>query len=292
MIYLLYGSNTTASRGMLERFAVRFRREAGPAWEMIDCTDEAGGERLTLIGSGSLFDSKDFYIIQHASMLDVDMRDALKSHLVRWTEDDSVIVFWEEGVPIKNKIFNDIEKYANKKEEFTDFTRQNFSAYIDGQAKEVGTTVDVATKESLWLLYTNAPERFSRELEKALLGGGVLEGDTSAPTKNDLFLLGDLWGSGERARAALLFERCVRSGVKLEDIMRPFMWHIKNLVRVASGNTGDMKPFVLGKARAQTHNFSRGQIEEAYLQLLEMSDMRKKETLETRFLQFLLTPTR
>ncbi|MSR76091.1 MAG: hypothetical protein EXS68_00690 [Candidatus Ryanbacteria bacterium] len=292
MIYLLYGSNTTASRQMLERFAVRFRREAGPAWEMIDCDDEARGERLSQIGSGSLFGSKDFYIIKRASDLDADMRDALKSHLERWAQDDSVVVFWEEGTPTKNKIFSDIEKYANKKEEFTDFTRQKFSAYIDAAAKEVDATVSPPTKESLWFLYTNTPERFARELEKVLLGGESHQHEAPAPTNNDLFSLGDLWGSGERVRAALLFERFMSAGFKPDDVLRPFLWHIKNLARVASGNTAGVKPFVLGKAKTQMRNFSRGQIEGAYLDLIEMSDMRKKETLETRFLQFLLTPTR
>ncbi|MEK7649785.1 MAG: hypothetical protein AAB367_02420 [Patescibacteria group bacterium] len=289
MIYLLYGSNTTASREMLERFAVRFRREAGPAWEMIDCTDEAGGARLLAIGSGSLFGSKDFYIIKYASELDADMREALKMHLERWAQDDSVVVFWEEGVPIKNKIFSDIEKYANKKEEFGDFTRQKFSAYIDTRAKEFDVLVAAPQKELLWSIYNNTPDRFSRELEKVLLGGESSEAQTSGPADRDLFSLGDLWGSGERARAALLFERFVRAGYSADDILRPFMWHIKNLARVASGNTAGVKPFVLGKAKQQMRNFSRDQIEEAYLQLLEMSDMRKKETLETRFLYFLLT---
>ncbi len=292
MIYLLYGQNTTVSRQMLERFTARFGREAGPAWEIIDCGDEMGNTRLGLIGSGSLFGSKDFYIIKNASMLDTDMRDVFRSHLARWAEDGSVIVCWEDGVPIKNKIFGDIEKYAHKKEEFVRFTRQKFSAYIDAQAKEVGTTIYPESKEILWLLYDNTPERFARELEKVLLGGESCQHGVPAPTNNDLFSLGDLWGSGERVRAALLFERFMRAGFKADDVVRPFLWHIKNLARVASGKIGDMKPFVVQKARAQARNFSRGQIEEAYLDVLEMGDMRNKETLETRFLCFLLVGVR
>jgi|GEM_PF-3087167 len=288
MIYLLYGSNTTASREMLGRFVSRFQKEAGPGWEVIDCSDD-GAARLAHIGSGSLFASKDFYIIKHASELEADMREVLKAHLERWAGDDSVIVFWEEGAPAKNKIFTDIEKYANKKEEFTDFTRQKFSAYVDTRAKDIGTKISDAQKEALWASYNNAPQHFARELERMLLGGETKENGVPAPSDKDVFLLGDLWGSGERVRAALLFERFIAAGYDAGDVVRPFLWHIKNLARAGSGKTGDMKPFVMQKARAQMRNFSRDQIEEAYIALLEMSDMTKKETLETRFLSFLLT---
>ncbi len=290
MIYLLHGSNTILSREMLDRFISRFMREAGHGWEIVDCADGGFDEYIVRVGSPSLFGPKDFYIIKRASMIDVDARNALKAHLVRWSSDDSVIVFWEECTPVKNKVFSDIEKYANKKEEFTNFTRQKFSAYIDAHAKKIGVSVDASAKESLWLSYINTPDRFLGELESVLLGGAVTQSVVSAPSNNDLFLLGDLWGSGDGTRAALLFERCMRAGFKPDDVLRTFMWHIKNLARVASGNTASIKPFVLGKARTQMRNFSRGQIEEAYLKLLEMSDMRKKETLETRFLYFLLTP--
>jgi DNA polymerase III delta subunit len=293
MIYLLYGSNIAASRQMLERFILRFKREAGPSWEMIDGADDGAASHIAQIGSGSLFAKKDFYIIKRASALDIDMRDALKSHLERWAKDDSVIVFWEEGIPVKNKIFTDIEKCANKKEEFSDFTRQKFSAFVDARAKDAGASVGTDAKESLWLAYNKQPQHFARELERVLLGGEIERAHgTDAPSDKDIFMLGDLWGSGERVRAALLFERFVRAGYDASDVLRPFLWHIKNLARVASGKMGDMKPFVVQKARTQMRNFSRGQIEAAYLQLLEMSDMTKKETLETRFLQFLLTPIR
>lgn len=118
MIYLLYGDDIRRARGTLAKFQERFRREVSDEWRFIDFEDDLLAPEFERIVAGDhLFAKKDYCIIQHASRAPEEFHDAIKKKVEQWKKDDSVIVFYEREVPLKNAIFEYIKKIA-KSEEF------------------------------------------------------------------------------------------------------------------------------------------------------------------------------
>jgi hypothetical protein len=105
----------------------------------------------------------------------------------------------------------------------------------------------------------------------------------------DLFLLGDLWGRRERKRLIWQYDTMIHAGFSADDILRTFLWHVKNLFQARVGKTAEMKPYVAQKAAQQARNFTAEQLEKGYQELVFMSDFRAKERLELKLLHFFLT---
>ena len=135
MIYLLYGEDVPRALNTLGRFRSRFRREVPSMWRQIDCEEEGEHSKIYFeLGGQSLFGLKDFLIIKHASAAPEDTHDFFKKLVDRWTDDDSIVVFFERETPVKNKIFDLIFKNKNtKSEEFKKKGVQNASRILDNR---------------------------------------------------------------------------------------------------------------------------------------------------------------
>ncbi|MEK7576292.1 MAG: hypothetical protein AAB482_01220 [Patescibacteria group bacterium] len=118
MIYLLYGDDVTRALATLGRFRARFRREVPSVWRQFDCEEVSDQEQFyNELGAPSLFGSKDFLIIKHASIAPEDAHEIFESLIHQWANDDSVVIFFERGVPTKNKIFDLLLKNKKTKSE-------------------------------------------------------------------------------------------------------------------------------------------------------------------------------
>jgi DNA polymerase III delta subunit len=289
MILLLFGENSYTLRLALEKFLERFRSEAAPGWKLFNCDEEEGGELFTSdLGARSLFSVKDFYIVRYPSKLPDSTRALLKPSLKRWSEDDSVVVFFDGVVPKSNKIFADIKAHASKSDEHMRLSGNKLSNYIHEELEKNKVSVGHSEKVNLSYWYEKDIERFYSELEKVLLGG-VAARCEGGLEDNELFLLGDAWGKRQKASALILYQRLIESGFEPVRILRTLMWHVKNLNYAIRGKSGDMKPYVAGKAKEQARNFDKDELSEHYEVLLRMSDPRGSEYLDTKLLRFLLS---
>jgi DNA polymerase III delta subunit len=118
MIYLLYGEHVLAALAKVKVFEKRFRREVTHEWQLINFEEEGIDERFPATVGASLFAKKDYYIIKHASEASEESRELLLDLIKRWENDDSVVVFFERGVPLQNALFEKIKK-ASKHEELS-----------------------------------------------------------------------------------------------------------------------------------------------------------------------------
>ena len=288
MMYLFYGENRNRVRETLGRFIERLRRDVPSSWHMIECAEENAASVLAgTLGAGSLFSKKDFFVIKSASGAGEEVAELLEPHIARWAKDDSVVVFAEMGVPIKNKLFENIKKHA-KSEEFLYPSASKASRVIDESAKKSGVAIPSAAKKTLLDIAASSPERFLSELEKVMLGGVSAEVGEHI-RENEVFVLGDLWGTRAKRSALMQYHQFLEAGFEPDAVLRALVWHVKNLCLAAHGRTNDMKPFVAQKARQQARNFSPDALDNALFALVKMSDMRAREFIETRLLHFLLT---
>ncbi|MDA1334812.1 MAG: hypothetical protein O2794_02235 [bacterium] len=288
MIYLLFGEDRQASSRNLQKFIDRFESEVPFAWHQIRCDNENGFDTLLeSIGGDTLFGKKSYLIIKNLSKADSGAEEILKDFIKGWEGDDSIIVFYEEGIPKKGKLFDAIKKRAKQVQEFNYISIVKLRDYIESEAVRTKTKISAEVKEHLTRLYQDSPEKFTGEFEKILLGGEANRIVTNMQDK-ELFLLGDYWGRGEREKAFFHFEKLMMAGFKPDGVLRTLLWHVRNICSAEVGNIKGMSSFVLSKASNQARNFSHEELERAQEALVMWSDPRKKEDLETGLLYFLL----
>ncbi len=289
MIYLLYGEDTTRSRAVLQKFILRFEREAKTAWRRVNCEDDDAEERIAMeIGSHSLFADKDYCVFEYASALSEKAARVFEEMLSLWAVDQSVVVCFERGVP-KGKLFSKILTAATKKDEFHFPDARALRSILKKEFDASGRVLTDDIAASLALVLAQSPERFYTEMEKALLGGEVFMKD-AVLADQELFALGDAWGKRERLKSVAIFEKLVAGGLEPDSILRTFLWHVRNLALATHKKAQEISsPFVARKAAAQAQNFSQLDIDGAYFTLMSISDPRGKDFLETRLLHFLLT---
>lgn len=284
MIYFLFGQDARASRKVFDKFIARFSKEVPHAWTFIDFEKEEDQESVLDKLSPSLFAKKIYAVIKDASRLEDEA--ALLEIARPWAEDDSVVVFYESGPLPKGKLFTFLQKHA-KTEEFSYKSSEEIKRFVAGEIKKSEAHIEAIEKRRLENLYQENPDLFYQEFEKILLGG-TLNSPKNRIEDRELFNLGDAWGMRDSRRALSLYERLIQAGFEPDAILRTLMWHVKNVCLAGRGYTKDMKPFVARKAESQAKRFSPEELERAYIELLNASDFRKKENLETRLLSFLL----
>jgi len=291
MIYLIYGDDTKRSRALLHDFENRFRKETPSAWHRIDAREENVDEMITqTVGARSLFTEKTYLLFLHATKLSDTSKAILGVQLKEWTRDGSVILFYEEGAPTSDSLFKKLIKLASKKQEFGALSSALLSRWVDEELKKQGATLPVATKHFLVEQYGNDLWRLTLELEKATLGYIAGAHEEKLPER-DLFAVGDLWGSRERERAFLKYQRMLESGFGADQVFRTLLWHVKTMLLVARKETKGIHPFVAGKAARQLKNFTGDALARAYeaLLMLDVKEKWGKGSIEFGLYHFFLT---
>ncbi|MEK7643117.1 MAG: hypothetical protein AAB372_01585 [Patescibacteria group bacterium] len=292
MIYLLYGEETKRSLGMLRDFERRFQAEVPVGgWQRFDFKDEMDQERFLLgAGSQALFSQKDFYIIRNPSHASPRSARTLEELLPHWAGKDSIVVFFEEGVPEKNETFNFLKRTASKSQEFSKPSSAQAKTWMEGELKRRSAVLSEDQKRSLLARYGGDLWALESELDRALAGGSPVSLKLTVDER-ELFSLGDLWGRRERAQTVLKYDILLRSGFPSERMLWTMMWHIKSLFAVATGQTKGMNPYVLRKSTDQMRNFSQDELSDAYKALVELDvdEKRGERSLEIGMLHFFLT---
>ena len=291
MIYVIFGNDTRRSRDLLREFEVRFAREVPHAYQVIDCEEDGAEMKIERdVGSSSLFGTKDYCIIRHASTLSLSLQSVLQEVASRWQHDDSVAVFYERGVPEKNDFFDFLQKAAHKKQEFKELSSGELLRFLEGELKKRSASLSPDEKEAVLVASGGNLWRLEAELEKKLLGGEV-ERISSMVDDKELFTLSDLWGRRERERAILLYTTLLRAGFEAPRILSTLLWHIKTLFLVGKKEIKGIHPYVVRKSSGQIKNFTPEALEKAYMTLItyDADDKRGVGNVETGILHFLLT---
>lgn len=288
MIYLIFGQDLKRSRKLLSEFEDRFRREAASGWQSLDGRECE--EIEVFFAARSLFGNKDYFLIKHASLLGADSKNFLSSLLGHWEKDDSVIVFYEEGVPEKDELFLELKKRATKKQEFKELVGESLNLWLQSEAVKRSLHLSVKDKLELFERAGKDLGKLENELEKMALGYQRTS-YKDVPKEKDLFLLGDLWGGRQIEVAVLGYWRLLRGGIGPDQILRVLLWHVKNLLLVLKRETRGLHPFVVRKAEIQARLRERDKLLEAYdsLLLLDIHDKWGRGSLQYGILHFLLT---
>lgn len=291
MIYLIYGDDTKRSRALLHNFENRFRKEIPSAWHRIDARVDGTEEIIAqTVGSRSLFSDKIYLLFLHATELPDASKAILGAELKEWASDDSVILFYEEGAPKGDPLFKKLIKTATKKQEFGALSGALLSRWADEELKKQGASLPASTKRFLVEQYGGDLWRLTLELEKAALG--YIAGDQGEKlSEKELFAIGDLWGSRERERAFLKYQRMLESGFGADQVFRTLLWHVKTMLLVAHKETKGIHPFVAGKAARQLKNFTGDALSRAYeaLLMLDVGEKWGKGSIEFGLYHFFLT---
>jgi DNA polymerase III delta subunit len=160
----------------------------------------------------------------------------------------------------------------------------------------VGALLRWAGDDSVVICYERGVPKnkiFSRLLEIATKKEEFKSVETRrrpAPQDGELFALGDLWGTKAHKASFIKYHQLLDAGFDPENILRTLFWHVKNVTLAAHGKGGEIKSsFVAGKAARQAQNFSPEMLADSLESLARMSDLRAKDTLDTRLVRFLLT---
>ena len=75
-------------------------------------------------------------------------------------------------------------------------------------------------------------------------------------TDFNIFLLTDALGNRDAMRLWTLYQRALRAGISPEEVHGVLFWQLKALLQVAGGDTANLKPFVVGKAKRFLAHYS------------------------------------
>ena len=289
MIYLLYGADTYRSRARLKEFERRFRTEVSFSWFFVDCREDAARTFFQKEGGGpTLFAKKEFGVLKYISQAEDDVQALIERELKRWSKDDSVVIVFEEGVPAKNKLFTLAKKLATQVQEFELLTRAKCEQWLEVELKRRQGTLSSSAKQQLIERSAGDLAKLMIELDQLMLGGEG--GETlDVPKDQELFLLGDLWGTRSRMKALLQYESLLRRHFIPERMLWTMLWHVKRLILASKDETRAMNPYVARKSKEQARNFTFDELVRAYDELVSLEDRIVRESLDVGLLKFFLT---
>lgn len=287
MIIFFYGEDTFRSlEKVLEiknKFSLSDKSRAGLSLFDASESKESATEKIrsALFASG-LFSSKKLIIAKKIiaetpSDEQTKLLKFLKVNITKLKADtDSVLLFWEEGVPRKNNaLFKFLLEHA-KKQNFEKLLGLKLEKWILLRMKNIASDASIS-KEALEKLITyvgSDTAQLAQELEKlinycepAMISSEAIDFFTKASLSSNIFETIEALSANKKKKALELFHRHLDQGDDPFYLFSMFVYQFRNLLRIASlqesGVFGEFEiakitklhPYVVKKSLSQAKNF-------------------------------------
>lgn len=228
MLCLFFGEDTYRSRERLRKFLndnSGDNESFSPLRFSPDGFDES--RFVELLRAQNLFAGK--YTIICENLLEVaSCCDFILDNLKFCASSENLFVFREET--LESGVLAVFKKHAQKIEEFKSLSCARLRQWLDKELEKRKISIPFAQKEGLlrqagtntWLLI--------QEIEKYHLSAEAGFPSCGSPEKEEvnLFHIADAVASRDKARAWLLFQKSLISGLDAEEVFWKIAWQIKN----------------------------------------------------------------
>jgi DNA polymerase-3 subunit delta len=307
MIIFLYGEDVFRSRAKLLELKAAYLRKHEDAGGLFDYAFDESGEEVVKefaasLGTGGLFASKKLIVVRNLlsapETLQGRVLEILERNIARMEKDaDTVVVFWEEGVPKKtNKLFRLFEKEVAKKQQFELIQGARLEQWTLHRLQTINPQVRIQQKALTRLLAETESDlfRLDRELEKlaafcenGVIGDAEIDTFIAASPKEAVFEALEALTQRRKSRALALFARQLKKGENALYLLSMVAWQLRNLLKVAEKYTRGvrvapviakelkMHPFVVQKLLRQAGSFPLERLKKSFALLADL-DLQSK----------------
>ncbi len=287
MLFFLYGEDNFQSyEKVLEiknKFSLNDKSRAGLS--LFDAKDskESALEKIKVALSASgLFSSKKLIILRHVTSESPSDEQAkilkfLKERTEKLkTDNDSVLIFWEAGIPRKNNALFKFLLENSKKQNFEKLAGLKLNQWILKKLKDIApeTSISNDALEKLIAYVGNDTALLTQELKKLtnysnaeIISAETVNLLTKANLDNNIFETIEALSANQKKKALELFHRHLENGDDPFYLFSMFVYQFRNLLRIASlqengifsefeiAKLSKLHPFVVKKSFQQAKNF-------------------------------------
>jgi len=288
MIIFLYGEDTYRLRQKLNEIIERYQKihRSGLNLKYFDFQKDSLEGFRDSFRSSSMFDEKKLIIVRNA-FLSLEIESGLKGILKKFQTSKDVVLFYEEKVDQKKKLFKFLKNYG-KTQRFDLLSGKKLENWVKKEFDHYSTKID---QDALSLLLEYAGEntwQLSNEIKKLVNYKNkkkIQKEDIQALVKPkieaDIFETIDAIATRNKKRALILIQKHLRKGDSPSYILAMINFQFRNLLIVKDLierrrffnqilKEANLHPFVVKKSFAQAKNFNFDDLKKIYQRLFQI----------------------
>ena len=283
MFIFLYGADTFRSNEKLSALKNKYleKNSSGTDLSVLDYESNSGIKNLSeVLSAQGLFSSKQLVFVKNILLngsidKQKEVLEFLKSNPALEKDNDSVVVFFENGNPKKNgALFKFIVSHS-KKQEFIPFDGAHLTNWALAYAKNISPEISFSRSALNMLLAATGNDLhiLSNEITKLINyknSGAITEEDVTLLVKSKvdstMFETIEALLSGNKSRALELFHEQIAKGEDVFYILSMYTYQIRTLLKIGDfywqgmTNTSDiakaskLHPYVVQKTLSQVRS--------------------------------------
>ncbi len=278
MVFFFYGPNSYASRRQLHKMIETYVQKTGSDLG-VERIDGAAIDLKRLMGNllaVPFLASSRLVIVEYLS-LNKTVAERI-AEVIKEVPVTTVAIFYEKEVDRRGRYFKTLASEA-KAIEFKALAPAQLSAWVRGQVKRLGGTIEAAALAELLARSGDDQWRLEQEVAKLTsyapaITKAAVEELVTERVEESIFALVEAVAEGRAELALERYQRLLASGANELYILTMIMWQLRNLLFAkAAGTTTPpelarqtgMSPFVATRALAQQKRLSTEQLKRAFL---------------------------
>jgi len=302
MIYLIHGKDTYRSKRKLGEVITSFKNKGSNfAFFSIEGEDFSTLLVEELLRSQSLFEKKNVVVLNRI-FENVEACDFILEKIEDISESPNIFLCWEECV--NKNILDKISAFIDKTQEFKLLEKQKVKDFIKEESKKTGIIIDRQREIEIGEKFGSDLWGIKSEIEKIfLLGQDKFKETVPSFDEVNIFHLTDAFGSKDKRRAWVLYQKALLSGLSAEEVFWKLSWQVKNILLVKRMSEelkksaeeivkeSKINPFVVKNCLNFSRNFDIEKLNALYLELVDIyhNVMRGRMEIETSVEKFLLS---
>lgn len=297
MILFLYGEDAFRSREKLAEIKNKFleKTSSGSVPGVVDFEENKNAKISEKIGTGGLFSEKRLIIVKNLlnapESVQGEALEFFKGKKYLAGDKNTVVVFWESGVPKKgNDVFKYLLKFA-KAQNFEKLTGAKLSSWVLERLKKENPEIGISkiALEKLIFFCGGDADRLDSEIKK--LGsykekGEISENDiellVKAEISANIFETIEALSSGDKKKALRLLHNQMEQDEDPFYVLNMYVYQFRNLLKIGDfyfqggrdknqiARQAKIHPYVVQKGMAQLKNFTFPKLKNVYQKLAEI----------------------
>jgi len=288
MIYFIYGQDSYRSKRKLEEIVLGYKKvhKSGLNLIYIDAKEKDFEDFYSNFKIASMFAEKKLIILKNVFIDKKFQEDFLENIKSIESLKDIVIVYENEKVDERIKIFKSLEKYA-KCQEFGCLSAANFKKWILGEFEKSGAKINPDAldlliefvRNDLWQM-ANEINKLSNYKENSTIEKTDVELLVKPNIENDIFKTIDALASKNKKLALSLLHKHLDNGDNSLYLLSMIAYQFRNLLTIkelqstqpygAIAKKSGLHPFVVQKSFYLCNQFSIEQLKKIYQRIFQV----------------------
>ncbi len=286
MIIFLYGPDTYRSRQKLNAIIDKYKSIHKSGLALTKFNEENFNldkfrERIKTI---SMFDEKKLIILEDLGSMITSYDPFVNSK----TDKNTIIIFWEREPDKRDNLFKWLKNNAQC-QEFKPLETKKLYEWIEDKIKNEQSEIENEAVGKLVFYVGSDLWRMSNEIEKLIAfkkGITITSQDVelliNPQIDLNVFETTDALARGDKIRTLELIGKYLDRGENPSYLFSMILWQFRNLIKVKSGSTLGLHPFVVKKSTFLARRFTLKELKSFYEHLLDIDLAIKTGRIEPR----------